>query len=291
VYNCINSILNQSFSSFDYYINVSIESDEEEILYKEFLQDFLHDPRLHVEFSYNDTQHENYLKPLMSATKTKRYDLFIKIDDDDIYHKQYIKNIIELYNKNTCDILSLTSKFFIKNHKIIRQKLDHIAGIWHEDASSDIKFGLPPTYIFNRTAFDIIQDIDIVQARKIHFFEDAIWRHYWRENNLKSVVVEDNDRLFSCHRHQDNVSDIVKNKYTDKQYIDIDNALICLFKHPYWISYLYVNKTNNKVYNIENDDYGTFVLDKDTITIEWEKWGTECFYKVADNNLIYYEYR
>lgn len=290
LYNVINCILNQTFSNFLYYVNISIETENEEIFYKYLLKDFDSDKRLNMIFSYNDSQFQNYLKPILAAEKNKEYDIFVKIDDDDIYHKNYLSTTINYFTKNDTDILSLTSNFYIEKNNIIRKKLENIAGVWNEDKNSEVKFGLSPTYIFNRKAFDIIKKISESgeNTKKIHPFEDAVWRYYWRKNNLKSLIINDKDLIFTCHRHENNVSNFYEEK---PQCIDNDNARICLFKHPRWRSYIYLNKKNNRAYNINNEDHGEFILTNDTVVIDWDHWGKETFVLSLDNNIITYEHK
>lgn len=287
LYNTVNSVLGQTYSGFDYYINISIDSDDEEVMYKELLHDFNSDSRLNFGFSYNSNQHDNYLKPILKAEKKKQYDLFVKIDDDDIYHKNYLSFMVGSFYQNNPDILSLSDRFVIDNNKIVKKKFTDFAGIWNGDKNKKIQFGLPPTYIFNRKAFDIIKDIPKDHG-KIHPFEDAVWRFYWRENNLNSLIIDSQKSIFLCHRHNNNISNFIQKNL---QYIDIDSALICFFKHHHWSSYVYLNKRNNRAYNINNEDHGTYIMRGDVVVIDWESWGKETFYKTKQNNIIVYEHR
>lgn len=290
LYNIVNCILNQTYTNFDYYINISIDSDHEEIMYRELLHDFISDSRLRFSFSHNSNQHENYLKPILMAEKNKPYDIFAKIDDDDIYHKNYLSFMIDNFSQHNPDILSLSDRFLIDNTKIVKKKFTDFAGIWNGDKNKKIQFGLPPTYVFNRKALEIIKDVP-KDYGKIHPFEDAVWRFYWRENNLNSLIINSKGSIFLCYRHDNNISKFIQNNTGTPQYIDTDNALICLFKHYHWSSYVYLNKLNNRVYNINNEDHGTYTIRGDSIVIDWESWGKETFYKIRQNNIIVYEHR
>ena len=82
------------------------------------------------------------------------------------------------------------------------------------------------------------------------------------------------------------------NVNTDDTYyksIDNENFALCVFEHNYWSSFVYLNKRNNRMYNIDNDDHGAFdIKDNDTINITWDTWGDEIFYKKYDNDNYFY---
>jgi hypothetical protein len=189
IYNTINNILNQSYKIFDYCINIGLNHTDHKSDYEWLLKDFKDDPRLKIVYNINDHQQINYMNSMIPALSTE-YDLFVKVDDDDIYHKNYLEQSLKYFETNNCDILSFTCKHHINNNKI-KDQISSI-GNWHMD-NHHIKFGMPPTFIFNKKAFDIIKNITVEQSKKIHPFEDAAWRQYWRKHNLKSVVIENQD--------------------------------------------------------------------------------------------------
>lgn len=280
IYNTINNILNQSYTNINYSVNINTNHQDDINLYTQLLKDFQQDDRLKIIYNTNLDQHTNYLRAIKGFNNTD-YDLFCKIDDDDIYHKNYITKSIEYFKTHKCDILSYIPQHHINNGKI-KGSIESI-GKWQPDINSPIKFGMPPTYIFNKKACNIIMNISSQQSRSIHFFEDGSWREYWRKYKLISHVI-DNDNVFVYNIHKDNVS----SKYLLDNQINtniIENEFFSLiYVHsPKWKSYVYLNKRNQRLYNINNNDHGSFTIQNNKLTIKWDDWGTEIFEKNKDN--------
>jgi hypothetical protein len=56
--------------------------------------------------------------------------------------------------------------------------------------------------------------------------------------------------------------------------------------HNEWSDNVYLNIINNRLYrDAIIDEYGSFILDKNILYINWDKWGNEVFIK---NNEDYY---
>lgn len=292
LYNCVSNILNQSYNDFIYYINININNDKDKISYNDLLKDFKDDPRLHFFFSQSKTQHENYLKPIIEAGIDK-YNLFIKIDDDDIYKKYYIENIITLYKKNKKDILSCSLNYTINGKSLLKGAFDSI-GIWPGD-NSPIKFGMPCTYVMNRSAINILLRMTPEYIRSIHQFEDPAWRTEWRNAGLKSIVVKNFDHAI-YNIHGKNISSSYLYNESDHtiqkniiRYIENDYFILSNIKHKWWESYCYFNKRNNRIYNIINDDHGAFIINNNELKIMWDNWGEEIFIKKQKENVSYFE--
>ena len=80
LYNCIRNILTQSFADFTYYVNINIDHPNEQGGYTQLLDEFKTDKRLHIIYTQNNYQHQNYIKPIIAAGRDK-YNLYIKIYD------------------------------------------------------------------------------------------------------------------------------------------------------------------------------------------------------------------
>lgn len=285
IYNTINNILNQSYQDFEYSVKINIDFDNEKDNYEKLLKDFSTDSRLKITYGKNESQQNNYISSINSLYNN--HDLLIKIDDDDIYHRNYLKCGIDLFEKSNADIISFTSFIHINNKKIY-DKMEGI-GLWKGDHNAQIKFGMPPTYFFNQRAFDLIKNLTNQDIRKIHTFEDAAWRTVWRKNNLKSLVYDNN--IFTYHIHGNNISSKFLYKNNDHEdIVDIENeyCMINTFKHPNWTSILYFNKRNNRVYNIKNNDHGRYrLLNNNTIEIIWDSYAPETFTKSTEDDCFH----
>lgn len=288
LYNCISNILNQTFKDFTYYVNINIKNDNEKELYNKLLDDFSQDERLNYFFSQAKSQHENYLRPLLEAN-TEKYNLFIKIDDDDIYKKKYLESVIELYKKNKKDILSCSLDFSINGSYIQNSTFESI-GIWEGD-NHPVKFGMPCTYVMNQSAINILLKLTPDYIRSIHRFEDPAWRTEWRKAGLKSCVIKNfTSALYHIHGKNISSSYLFNDTITkNNEYIENDFFILSRVKHKWWESYCYFNKRNNRIYNINNDDHGAYSLNGNDISILWDKWGEEFFVKKKEDDTQYYE--
>lgn len=290
LYNTINCILNnQTYKSFDYAVGISIDNTKDESLYSKLLEDFSDDPRLHIFFHPNLDQHDNYLYPIRNMTYDK-YEVFIKIDDDDIYKKNYLKYNLSIYKKQNCDIISSIINYQINNNTIYQGVFDNVGGYWHEDLESDTQFGMPFSYVFNKKCLEILLNTTAKELKTIHPFEDPGWRRKWRNIGVKSHVITNADNSI-YHIHGKNISSSPW-LIPDHTYYTYDNDLftICLFKHAYWESYIIINKKYQTIYNILNNDNGTYTIDGDYLIIKWDKYPTiEKFIKknLVNNTFIY----
>jgi len=290
LYHTINSILNQSYKDIMYSVSLNIKDKSQIPEYQDLYSD-LNDPRLKININVNRDQHTNYLTAMKGFGHTD-FDLFIKIDDDDIYHKNYIKNSIEHFTNpaEKIDILSYYCKHHINNN-FIRGRMDNI-GKWGPDGDSKIQFGMPPTYIFNKAAYNVIEKITPEQVRQIHMYEDNAWRQYWRKNNLISKVILPDHNMLTYIIHGNNTS---SNKWleNEKPTIENDHCAIVWTKHPDWNSYIYINKRNNRLYNINNNDHGSYQLvkgdGKEKLIINWDGYPTETFAKFYQDKSYIYE--
>jgi hypothetical protein len=284
IYNIINNILNQSYTDINYAVNINIDNDDEKLKFEKLLQDFLPDSRLKLVFNYNKDQHTNYLRAI-NAFNSLDYDLFIKIDDDDIYYKNYIEKSIAYFRQHECDILSYSATNHINNGKI--KGLINSIGQWNGDINSNIKFGMPPTYIFNKKACDIILKITPKDVKSIHAFEDCAWRTFWRKANLKSVII-DNDDIFQYNIHNKNISSTFLLEANNPiSLIENNHFCIVFIESNKWKSYVYLNKRNKRLYHINNDDHGSYTISHNKLIIKWDDWGTEEFIKHKINDQIY----
>ena len=284
LYNCINSILNQSYKNITYSVGICTNTDMDS--YRSLLSNYISDKRFKLSFHENLSQHENYLYPI-KITEYQKYDIFIKIDDDDIYKKEYIENMVSNYLKYNKDVLSGYIKYQLNNNHLYRGKFDNVGGHWHEDLKSKTKFGMPFTYVFNQKALKVLLNTTSDELGQIHIFEDAGWRRKWRENKITSKVLECIDSaIYNIHGH--NISSkhcLIDKTIEDKIYITDRNFDLAYFMHYWWQSYCFIDKKHNRIFNIENNHYGKFDIDKNIIIINWDNYGKEIF--KLDRNKIY----
>jgi len=106
--------------------------------------------------------------------------------------------------------------------------------------------------------------------------------------NLENHNLLSKDYIYPSYK--DTKVSIESNNLSEPFYKSIENEFfaICIFEHNYWSSYIYLNKRNNRMYNIFNDDHGSFKVLGDQIIVTWDTWGDETFYKKNTNDSYYY---
>lgn len=76
---------------------------------------------------------------------------------------------------------------------------------------------------------------------------------------------------------------------SDIKLVENIHFLLVYAKHKTWQSYLYLNKRNNRLYNINNDDHGSFKINDNKLHINWDAWDEETYEKKQLNKIYYYQ--
>jgi cellulose synthase/poly-beta-1,6-N-acetylglucosamine synthase-like glycosyltransferase len=188
---CIMNIKGQRYSPVIHSINIAYDNREKAHDYVKAFDDII--DGIILSFNANADQHDNYLNAVKAADYSN-YDIFVKIDDDDIYKRDYIGNIVETMLSEKCDVCSSATNYLINKNELT-QGIIHNLG----DLPSKIKFNMPSTYAFNKKALDLIIN------EKFDRFEDVWWRGAWESNDLKHSTVN-NENNFIYHMHGNNIS-------------------------------------------------------------------------------------
>lgn len=182
---CVQDIATQSYENIFHSINITL--DQRELNrhgdFKILIDDLKTDKNSFI-FSLNQHQQVNHMKAIMSVKDYETYDIFVKIDDDDIYKKDYIKTIVDYFDNNEVDVLSSRMKYQL-NGSLMRRGVYHNLGANPEGCD----FKIPATFAFNLKALNLIKDI-----KSIYGFEDNMWRDMWC-NNCKIAEVDNTENI------------------------------------------------------------------------------------------------
>lgn len=189
---CILNIKNQSYTNFTHSISIMYD-DESEVLNYQILFDDILDDRFIIEYKKNSSTHTNSMSTVLQDPQP--YDIYIKIDDDDIYKKDYIKTIVEYFSENPCDILTSKICYQLNNYFLSRGVYKSLGGHFPNN-----NFLMPQTYAFNHKAFQVLRNI-----KDDSNFEDLQWRNTWSIHGLKDDNV-DNSQNIIWHIHGKNTS-------------------------------------------------------------------------------------
>lgn len=215
--------------------------------------------------TYDQLTYDIYIKTELDSEELLYKDLLAQFANDSRLKFYFIPNILPYEN-------------FHKNYDSIYLEIN-------------------PLYIYSNKFFEsIINDFDS-DYKIIHYLPK-----FYIQNN---TILKNNHSNLACtainKTQQSNNSDIRYttniigniNKLqvqTNKIY-HIDNKYcgIYWFNHPKWQSYIYLNKRNNRVYHINNDDHGKYEhLDNNKIKIIWDKYPEEIFQRIDNETSITY---
>jgi len=177
----IADIQNQSYPNVFHSVNVAYDAGD--ITDYSPLYNDLSTEKCKIIYNENVHQHPNHINAIKSIDYND-YDLFVKIDDDDIYKREYIATIVE-YFKNNPNIDVVSSKITKQlNGSILRSVFASNLGGNPEGCD----FNMPFTLAFNKKGMNAI-----IGLQKIYAFEDNMWRDAWCSTcNVGEIDNRDN---------------------------------------------------------------------------------------------------
>lgn len=186
----IADIKNQSYKNLFHSINIAHDADD----YTDYTILYDDIDGVNIVINENKHQHFNYTNSIISVD-FDNYDLFVKIDDDDIYKKDYVKTIVEFFQNNpSVDVVSSKIKYQL-NGAILRWiNAPNLGG-----NPEGCDFNMPPTFAFNKKGLKCV-----LESESIYGFEDHMWRDAWCKNcNIAEI---DNRENIIWHIHGKNIS-------------------------------------------------------------------------------------
>lgn len=199
---CIQDIKFQTYENIFHSINITFDNfkqDNNDILK---IYDDLKCEKNKFSFSKNEHQHVNHLNAITIVEEYEKYDIFVKIDDDDIYKKDYVNNIVNYFLNNEVDMISSKIKYQLNGSQIRKGVYDNLGG-----NPKDCNFKMPPTFAFNLKALYLIKDI-----KNFYGFEDNMWRDAWCQNCKISEIDNTENIIWNIHGKNTSTSDfLIKN--------------------------------------------------------------------------------
>lgn len=189
----ILSALNQTYKDFTYVVSIKRDIDTITTDFTPLYNDLLEDDRLIVNVANNNTycfSHFNNIDTIKSVEDYDSYDLFIKMDDDDIYKSNYVLNIVNCFKDNP-DVGAVSSKinYQLNGSNLYKSETgyDNLGG----NPGNSI-YHMPMTFAFNKQAFNLIKDLTISD---VSGHDDMMWRIAWESNGIKSISVNNEDEI------------------------------------------------------------------------------------------------
>jgi hypothetical protein len=172
------------------------------------LYDDLASDRLFLQFGPAFTQHRNYLAAI-NAVRLEDYDLFCKIDDDDVYRVDYLEGVVADFLRYHWDYSGSHSDGFIRGTRWLGD--ENRAGLGPQsdiDKELGAIYIMPPTAAFSRRGVECIRGLDFASPPAEPWLgaanEDAAWGRSIARAGLAARVR--GSSRFTYHVHGGNVS-------------------------------------------------------------------------------------
>lgn len=201
---CIMQMQRQTFPVDHFiFVNSSEAPDAKHtaFCYDKFLRDARENAvsRVTIQFGKSKTQQENYIAALKLADINK-YDIFLKIDDDDIYMREYVEDVVRDYLRHRWDFSGSFSDGILNGYRWYPDKKQRDLGLGARDLELGVPGFMPSTAAFSRRAIQKILDAPMEQR-----FEDIYWRQLLASD--PTIVLATRKRSnFIYNIHGENVS-------------------------------------------------------------------------------------
>ena len=142
---CIMQMLQQTYPiDHAIYVNSPDNCDSHcsSRAYKRILAD-LNELRVKVTYGPTRSPHGNYLAAIDQIC-IEHYDLFLKIDDDDIYFSNYVADVVNDFELRAWDYSGSASDGHLNGHRLIDNSFQSL-GLADEDLELGIPEIMPPT--------------------------------------------------------------------------------------------------------------------------------------------------
>tara|TARA_A100001015_G_scaffold320012_1_gene444879 strand:+ start:1955 stop:2653 length:699 start_codon:yes stop_codon:yes gene_type:complete len=155
-----------------------------------------------VQLAYGPSahQHHNHMEAL-NLINIEDFDLFLKIDDDDLYKPRYIETVVDDYLKNQWDISGSFSDGLLNHHRYEKNKVYQIDYTLQDKSLFSI---LPGTLAFSKKAITYITK-DFLPFLDLKLFEDEQWIDFLSSKDDINFHMRSSS-LYIYNIHDNNIS-------------------------------------------------------------------------------------
>ena len=185
--------LNQTYKNFTYSVGIKVDSDTITKDFTPLYDDLIHDGRLVINVGNNHTRgfsHFNNMDTIRAISDYESYDLFIKMDDDDIYKSGYVENIVKLFTENpTIDTTSSRISYQLNGANLYYSEVgyDSLGG-----NPGNSTYHMPMSFAFNKKGLDAIINLTL---NDVCGHDDMMWRVAWEKAGLNHLAVHNREEL------------------------------------------------------------------------------------------------
>jgi len=155
--------------------------------------------RIKIGYGPSLTSHGNYLSAIRLAN-VEDYDLFLKVDDDDVYLRDYAESVARDFMRRKWDYSGAASCGLLKGHRWKPKTMLRHIGLAQEDYDLGVPEVMPSSTAFSRRAIRAVLELPDKQD-----FEDVLWRRHLAKTP-GMVLSTRKDKSFIYNFHGENVS-------------------------------------------------------------------------------------
>jgi hypothetical protein len=138
---------------------------------------------------------ENHLRAL-TLIDIGDYDLFLKIDDDDLYLRRYVEEIVSDFEARRWDYSGTATRGLLNGRRWREQHIQSDLGLAEIDLELGVIPFMPPTFALSRKAVAVI----IAASPEHRQIEDVYWRRLLaRRRDLVGAVRTDRNFVYNIH--------------------------------------------------------------------------------------------
>lgn len=188
---CIRDVASQTYPNIVHAVNIAYDKDVD-IRHFPHMYDDLQRDNLFISYNLNVHNHFNYVNAIKSCPYFLDFDIYIKIDDDDMYKSGYVEAIVSQFQD---DIATTKVKYYLNGHRLITGLYDNFGA---NPEGTD--YHMPMTLAFNRKALYAVLNVENPTT-----WSDLIWRREWEKNGLKHHEVNNRENII-WYVHGENIS-------------------------------------------------------------------------------------
>jgi len=192
---CIMQMAHQSYPpDHAIYINY-LKEDVARIRrdYEKILSDFSNLPGVTIAYGPHRSSQGNHLSHI-DAELLQQYDLFLKVDDDDIYFSNYVEEVVKDFQERGWDYSGSSSDGYLNGARLVPQQLKSL-GLTDEDHQLGIPEIMPPTIALSRKAA-----LAILEVEDTGVSDDFLWRrHLGKIPGMKMCIRPQSNFIYNIH--------------------------------------------------------------------------------------------
>ena len=161
-----------------------------------------------VAYGQQGHQHFNHMTALQ-LFDIDQFDLFLKIDDDDIYRVDYVKHVVADFEQRQWDFSGVCSTGLVNNNQFEQRERVFFSKRQENIYKHPLDEAMPGTYAFSKKALQLI----IKQGQEHQWegrYEDTLWLKWMLQaDNIDCQYRQQQDYTYVVHSTNTSTSRVV----------------------------------------------------------------------------------